>query len=738
MSKKIIFLLLSLSLTSTCFTGIGNWKSLTSKKEIRSITVRNGIIWSATSGGIFSYNSEDSSYTNITTSEGLKTIDVSSIAIDKNNSVWIGAKNGYIHNYQPSKSSWNYFSDIFLSNSPQKSINNLYALGDTLLISSSLGVSVLLITKNQFADSYTKFGPTQQISGNVNASIIFNDTIWIATNNGIAAAGRSNPNLIAPQSWKIFQTNNGLPSNTVKSIAVFKNRLYAATRSGLVKYGSSTWQTVSGTFNKNILAIASGANNLFFITESELWKVNIDETISLVDNAFPSILTTVESANGNIFIGTQNDGVSLITSGTKLKILPSGPPTNILIGLAVDDNGNLWAGTGETNGKGIVRFDGKDWHQYNVDTHPILIDPNYYQVNIGNNNTKWASGFGAGAALISNDNQIIKVFNTRNGLPPTLINPPTYVVVAGVVTDKAGNSWINVRTGRGDTLLSVFRKDSTFTYAKSPVAFVSTGITIDENDTKWLWGGGGILFYNENERLTGAFSGSNWGKVSKTNGLSSDNISVVTVDNEGEIWAGTTDAGISIIYNAKNPINRIASYFPLRDQKINDILVDPLNQKWIATPKGIFVLSRDGTSILQQFTAQNTSGKLLDDNVFSIAMNRNNGLIYFGTEKGISVLQTGAIAPSQNLDNIITYPSPFIIPSTTLLTIDGLVLNSSLKILSVDGRIINEITTIGGRIGFWDGTDDSGNLVASGIYIIAAYSENGNKIGMSKIAVIRK
>ena len=64
--------------------------------------------------------------------------------------------------------------------------------------------------------------------------------------------------------------------------------------------------------------------------------------------------------------------------------------------------------------------------------------------------------------------------------------------------------------------------------------------------------------------------------------------------------------------------------------------------------------------------------------------------------------------------------------------------NSSVKILSISGDVVRELITPGGRIGFWDGKDDDGNFVASGIYMIVAFDEEAQNVATTKVAVIRK
>jgi len=61
-----------------------------------------------------------------------------------------------------------------------------------------------------------------------------------------------------------------------------------------------------------------------------------------------------------------------------------------------------------------------------------------------------------------------------------------------------------------------------------------------------------------------------------------------------------------------------------------------------------------------------------------------------------------------------------------------------LKILSIDGRLVRQIKSPGGRIGFWDGKDEEGKLVASGVYIVVASSEKDETVAKAKLAVIRR
>jgi len=94
-----------------------------------------------------------------------------------------------------------------------------------------------------------------------------------------------------------------------------------------------------------------------------------------------------------------------------------------------------------------------------------------------------------------------------------------------------------------------------------------------------------------------------------------------------------------------------------------------------------------------------------------------------------------------NFSNIKIFPSPFIIPTQLPMVIDGLMDESSVKIISLSGNIIKNIVLSSknhnGYQVFWDGKDESGEYVSSGIYLVVMYTKTG-KSSVEKIAVIRE
>ena len=73
-----------------------------------------------------------------------------------------------------------------------------------------------------------------------------------------------------------------------------------------------------------------------------------------------------------------------------------------------------------------------------------------------------------------------------------------------------------------------------------------------------------------------------------------------------------------------------------------------------------------------------------------------------------------------------------------LLVIDGLIKDCDIKILSITGNLVTEFSSPGGRTAYWDGTDQHGNVVNSGVYIIVAFDQEGNSVTTGKVAVLRE
>ena len=202
-------------------------------------------------------------------------------------------------------------------------------------------------------------------------------------------------------------------------------------------------------------------------------------------------------------------------------------------------------------------------------------------------------------------------------------------------------------------------------------------------------------------------------------------------------------SGVNIISNvnavltSSNPQLKITNSFSVRQQTINALAVDPLNQKWLGTNQGLFLLSTDGTQLLSTLDSKNSP--LLSDIIESIAIDEKSGKVYVGTANGLTTFDTPSILPVESFNGLTIYPNPLVIrDGNKLVTIDGLIRDSDIKIITVAGKLVREFSSPGGRTAFWDGRDDNGDLVNSGVYIVIAFDQEGNSVETGKIAVLRE
>ncbi|QQS37107.1 MAG: hypothetical protein IPM56_03900 [Ignavibacteriales bacterium] len=723
-----------------------NWRNYSDLKDINAFALSGNEVWAATAGGVFSYNFQDQSYKVLSKTDGLNGGFITSVTVDNSGKVWFGSADGKIDVYNPESGSFKTLLDIFTSDKPNKKINQLRTSGDTIFASTDFGISLINSENYFFYDTYFKFGT---LTSNIKVNSSYKDLrIYSCTEVGLAISKTNAVNLSAPESWDVYQTINGLVSNNVLKVLQYNDTLIAATDKGFSFFNQAGWNPYLSFFNNQVISdVIVKGDSLIILSQNRIRSYYNGEITDLFTGS--TALKKIEVSTLNGFLAASSNGILNLQGTTQQYFAPNCPPANKFREITADVNGVLWSATGKNNGGiGVMKFENYIWSVYNVATNPELNSNDYYCSYSAPDNTKYFGNWGSGFARFRNN--VITTFNTANTDITGFSGDVDFLVVTALNTDSRNNLWVLNYASADRKNLSMLTPDSSWYHFAIPSEqnrYLEQHyfLAIDAYNTKWFACydalRNGLLYFNENGTY-GETNDDKSGFLTSTNGLNSNTITALAVDRRGDLWIGTP-SGMNVLSNNQAALSqannqfRISSVFLLRQQAVNSIVVDPLNQKWVATNQGLLLVNADGTRLIAAFDSRNSS--LLSDQVLSVTMDNNTGTVYAATAEGLTSFKTIAVSPVESFTELFIYPNPLVLSAdNTILTIDGLIRDCDIKILSISGKLIREFVTAGGRIANWDGRDEFGNFVPSGVYLIVAYDQEGNSVTTSKIAVLRE
>jgi hypothetical protein len=274
-------------------------------------------------------------------------------------------------------------------------------------------------------------------------------------------------------------------------------------------------------------------------------------------------------------------------------------------------------------------------------------------------------------------------------------------------------------------------------------------VLVDQRNWKWvLLPGNGILVFDENGTIDNQNDDQEF--VLKNNvgsgNLPDKEVSALAEDMDGEIWVGT-HSGISVFYSPELIfsgsdfdaqqilVQQDSSYqYLLEAEIITAIAIDGANRKWIGTETaGVFLMSEDGTEEVYHFTKDNSP--LLSDNITSISINHDNGVVFFGTSRGLVSYKSTATAGAEIHNNVYAYPNPVREGYEGVIAIKGLVTDADVKITDISGNLIYQTTALGGQA-IWNGRNFNGQRAQTGVYLVFSTNADGTQKAVTKILFI--
>ena len=782
--KKIILYIIMLSLLFSQ-SRIRDWKVETSTINIQKLVSYNGTILGATHGGLLKY--EESVFSHLSTMNGLADISLNTIHLDPHGYLWIGggAPNGFIQIMNPIS-----FESMDVFNYDLSSIS-VFNISESIGFAAymdgpDVGLLKWIYSDGEwiYSDIYKNFANQfMEITG----IVLSDDAIYIGTDIGLWAGTLTN-NLKDPNNWAIVfpEINNRINAITQSDSFVGFSHDSHLYEFSLTNPGALT-ENMSGE-NINFVDLNYTPNNILKgISENRIYDLISGLVSPKSKRSFQSIV--MDDAN-QIVIGTDAGLAFYDVNQNNFEIsIPNSPVTNHFTAVKVLEDGRIVCGS--KYGLSIFEDDGwrnileitrdsseivqsstnYDYSRFIADTVAVEFgeyisdieqgpDGRVYCAIRGVRDSIWWGGprrYGGGVIHLDIDDPTnLTIINSTDLDYFDEANGNNYQLVMDLQFDKYGNLWI---------------ANPYAVHKREPIHVIDTigdwfHYSSDDANNHLSRSPGSLTFDNWGRLWVAAFQAEEANSDAPNGGLFMlDYYGYVTNPNSFE-WTSIIDGG-SVWSIAMGNMDRLfyltptgLNYFdlvnsPSPEERENPyaffpnisfgsgskLRVDYRGNIWALSPtNGIHVLL-DNTSPWPDINGLRKENSFLtSDEVIDVDFDSNNGLAYIATSNGLNIFRIPFKKSYEKYSEMKIYPSPFHLPADTPLIVDGLTDDSSMMVMTLNGHIIRKIPSAGlANDGYqlqWDGKDEDGNWLGSGVYLLSIYDYSGqSQIG--KVTVIK-
>ncbi len=753
---------------------VGSWRDHLSYNSLVDVCEgENNLIYAASNAAIIVYDKQEGSIERLSKTNLLNDVRISALEYDFiNHQLIVGYENGNVDFIINEKTARN-LPDIRISSLiGDKRIYNIHPAGDRIYLSTGFGIVVVDPVRYEVRETYI-IGPNATQAPVYDVAIKDN-FIYAALNDGIIRASLSEAVLADYNNWDYMP----LPPTTginVDDLEFYNDRLFCIVNNSVAdilytyNFESAEW-IVALTFNGLFFQKLSTTNQGLNIAGSYAYFImneNFQLTLNLATHLGKQVAPTcfITDSNGDYWITDQNLGLlKRAGNGNESVVLPNGPvfsegfrmqAFNDKLYLAHGGVSGFWGNNFLT--RPISYLDNSSWSVIpaptGINSSVNVFDILFMAIDPTDTKHVYASSWEEGLIEIY-DNEVVNIFNNTNSTlrigPLSFIDD--WVGVSGIAFDTDGNLWMN--NALSPLAIHSRTKEGQFTgYNFSPTITTDDRITeIEVGQSGYVWSivrGRGLLGFNPNGTLT-TTSDDNFKLLTATEGngnLANNDVLSIKEDLDGELWIGTLQ-GLSVLYNQDAVFN--SDTFDaepilieqggniqelLGTESITAIEIDGGNRKWIGTQtSGVFLVSADGQQQIHHFTTANSP--ILSNNILDITINQRTGEVFFLTELGIISYFGSATNFDNEMSNVTAYPNPVREDYTGDIIIDGLAYETTVKITDLQGNIVNEIESEGGRA-VWNGRNFNGERPASGIYLIFCATNEGDAENVAKIAFIK-
>ncbi|MBU0528291.1 hypothetical protein KKF86_00825 [bacterium] len=761
---------------------IGDWNSFTSPLNIHEIVEYEDNLVCATDGGLLIFDTTSQSFENLNNINGLSGSKLKCLAIGKYDELWLGGgePNGFVQIYDvdshKSIKEFDYDMTEIID----------FAVSDSIVYAAyrdnnDFGLIEFSFLNGEFIhkDLYPNWPRGEKIY-NIE---IFNNYVYVATEIGLYKGNLGDD----PNNWESPFTEL---ENSVSSLFLIHDQLYCYTDNtlyliDLMTQELSTVILLAGYQIKDFVVLSDGTiagiddRNIYYFNENNI------EQIAVPKNSVNSIYLS----NDDSVIFATNTGLALLNSNLTLEyLIPNAPLTNNFQAITILEDGRIVSGSNvgiaikETEGwrniveakENIIIQPDKDFNYFIADSIPVDFGASISKLVQGPDGLLYCAIEGTYPYPRRNGGGII-IIDVDNPTNFTLIDTTyldyfadEYLIIKDIEFDRDGNLWVadafattkheplHVKTIDGNW--NSFNAED----ASGAIGLTPSAVAIDAWKRVWVGsfqdgernigfpdGGLAMLHYSGNPAQPDEFQ---WHKININSTNSNKTIWSLGITLENRLYM-LTPIGLTYFdlqFSNDDPIKYESPryYFPnISFGQESEVRLDSDGNAWtVSGSDGIHVLLSNSTFwpdnneniIVESINTDNYP--LLSNNVTDIVFDDISGMAYISTNRGINSFRIPFAIPKKNYSELKIFPSPFHIPSDKPLIIDNLKDNSSLKVMTITGEVLRNLDSkdlgINGYQIQWDGKDENGKLVGSGVYLLAVYAADGaHQFG--KVVVIR-
>ena len=740
---------------------IGSWTSYLAYGDITEIVPVDKMVYVLSSKGLFSYNTNDHSVETYDKMNTLSDCNISHIAYCKAAKRIVIVYENHNIDLLDDKGNVVNISDYYnKSMTMDKTINSIKTSGTFAFVATNFGILKINVANAEITATYN-------LGRKVKEAISFGNHIFAACEEEGIIKGNINDNLLDKSNW----TNES--NIQVDHLFDFGGKLLAANNGNIYCKDGNEWKVIQQyAFNSCNLS----GEKLLFVQDHGVMVLNSINDATFIRQEDITLKTVAYDSKSHCFWSNQDDGKlcsftlddnNEMAWQTK-DINPDGPKYNYFGVLKFVNNTLFSCGGGFDSAAELFRkavtqtYTNDKWTIYQDDLKEIV--GNRFEdmtcLDIDPKDPKHVFVGGRTGLYEYLDGQFVKHYNPDNSPLGYALDSESknYVLTLGIKFDKQGNLWCLNSQAKEKSILEL-KSDGTWEdHHKDNLMEDKRSLG---NMRGMILDSRGLLWFVNNHWDTPSFyciDPSNNAMNHYTSFVNEDGtrlkptgVRCVAEDKDGNIWIGTSVGPVmlpandidngsnSVLQQIKVPRNdgtNFADYL-LGGADINCIAVDGGNRKWFGTNgNGVYLISADNMTQLEHFLSSNS--QLLSDNIEAITINDETGEVFFGTDNGLCSYMSDATATSEtmNKNTVHAYPNPVKPDYTGLITITGLTMNADVKIVTANGALVAEGTSNGGTF-TWDGCDNSGKKVASGVYMVQTATSEGKKGTVCKIAIVR-